>query len=157
MYYFTALATWDMDKVARYKVLINALQTAGVDVIYGKFKKVTRKCRATCRQSYQTFEEKETDINIAVTMLLETFKDTFDKALLFSGDSDMIAGVRGIKNIEPHKHIKVIIPYGRSSIDLVNHCDSSARIKRAHLVRNQFQNPIIAPNGALLQKPETWV
>ena len=90
-------------------------------------------------------------------MLLETFKDTFDKALLFSGDSDMIAGVRGVKSIAPHKHIKLIIPHGRSSIDLENNCDSSARVKKSHLIRNQFPNPIVTPSGAILQKPETWI
>ena len=95
VFYFTAIVPWDTHKAARHKLFIRAQEFCGVETVIGKFKEVTRRCRK-CRQQYMTFEEKETDVNIAVTMLLEAAKDTFDKALLFSGDSDMIAGIRAV-------------------------------------------------------------
>jgi len=154
--YFSALTPWDREKMNRHRLYIRALESSGVEIVFGKFKEVTRKCRADCCKTYKTFEEKETDVNIAVTMLLEAASDTFDKALLFSGDSDMIAGVRALKRLAPHKHVKVVIPYKRCSVDLEHSCHSSARIKLRHLERNQFPDEIALPGGAILTKPSGW-
>jgi uncharacterized LabA/DUF88 family protein len=95
--------------------------------------------------------------NIAVTMLYEAANDTFDKAILFSGDSDMIAGVKMLKRLAPHKHVQVVVPYGRSALDLVNNCHSSAKIKRRHLVNNQFPDIVLLSNGFVLNKPPEWI
>ena len=102
------------------------------------------------------FEEKETDVNIAVTMLLEAANDTFDKAILFCGDSDLIAGVKALKKFAPHKQIQVVVPFGRSSIDLVNTCHSLAKVKRKHLENNQLPTEILLPDGKKLIKPLEW-
>ena len=157
VYYFTAVVPWDSNKAARHRAFIQAQNIYGVETILGKFKEVTRKCRGECGKKYKTFEEKETDINIAVTMLLEAGNDTFDKALLICGDSDLIAGVKALKSLTPHKHIKVIVPFGRSSIDLVNNCHSSARIKRKHLENNQLPDEIILSGNRKLMKPAEWI
>jgi len=155
VFYFTAIVPWDSKKAARHRLFIQAQSIYGVETIIGKFKDVTRKCRE-CRKEYKTFEEKETDVNIAVTMLLEAVNDTFDKAILFCGDSDLIAGVKALKSLAPHKHVKVVVPFGRSSIDLVNTCHSAAKIKRKHLANNQFPPEILLPDGKKLIKPVEW-
>ncbi|MBQ7585977.1 MAG: hypothetical protein IJU40_07005, partial [Desulfovibrionaceae bacterium] len=69
VFYFTALHRWDSEKVKRHKIFIVAFQTVNVHVIYGKFKRVEKNYRASCKQKYKTYEEKETDINIGFTML----------------------------------------------------------------------------------------
>ncbi|RRD69229.1 MULTISPECIES: NYN domain-containing protein [unclassified Desulfovibrio] len=92
----------------------------------------------------------------AVTMLLEAARESFDKAFLFSGDSDMIAGVKALKNLAPHIHVKAIIPFGRSSIDLANNCHSQAKIKRSHLEKNQLPREIPLGGGKTLTKPQEW-
>jgi len=155
VFYFTAIVPWDSKKAARHRLFIRAQSIYGVETVIGKFKEVTRKCRE-CGRGYKTFEEKETDVNIAVTMLLEAVNDTFDKALLFCGDSDLIAGVKALKLLAPHKHVKVVVPFGRSSIDLVNTCHSSAKIKRKHMENNQFPLEILLPDGKKLIKPVEW-
>lgn len=156
VFYFSAYVTYDRDKVERHKKYVRALEMQGCQAILGKFKRVTRKCRADCKKEYMTFEEKETDINIAVTLLLQAFENKFDKALLFTADSDLIAGVKGLKKMTPDKHIKVVLPYKRISLDLEQNCDSSARIKRHHLERNQLPKKIDLGNGKFIECPETW-
>jgi uncharacterized LabA/DUF88 family protein len=155
VFYFTAVVPWDSKKAARHRLFIQAQEINGVEIRMGKFKEVTRKCRQ-CGNAYKTFEEKETDVNLAVTMLLEAANDTFDKAILFSGDSDMIAGVKALKSLAPHKHVQVVVPFGRSSIDLVNSCHSSAKIKRKHLENNQLPSIITLSGGKTLTKPPEW-
>ena len=105
----------------------------------------------------ESLKNRKTDINIGVTMLSGAIKNTFDKALLFSGDSDMIAVVRAIKMIVPNKHIKVIIPFGRSCKDLAKQCHSKAKLKIAYLANNQFANTIVLSNGNQINKPAKWI
>ncbi len=155
VFYFTAVIPWDAAKASRHKFFIRAQELYGVKVIYGKFKEVSRECRL-CHKQYKTYEEKETDVNIAVKMLLEAGRNTFDKILLFSGDSDMIAGVKALKDLAPHKHIKVITPMNRSPIDLRNHCHSSAKIKLRHLQNNQLPDTLTLPDGTNIFKPMEW-
>ena len=155
VFYFTAIVPWDSQKAARHRLFIQAQEVSGVETVMGKFKGVTRNCRE-CLKKYKTFEEKETDVNIAVTMLLEAANDTFDKALLFCGDSDLIAGVKALKRLVPHKHVHVVVPFGMSSLDLINTCHSSARIKKKHLEKNQLPEVITLPGGKNISKPLEW-
>jgi uncharacterized LabA/DUF88 family protein len=158
VYYFSALVPWDQQKTNRHKIYIQALRSAGVDVVLGKFKKVTRKCLGSCREKFQTFEEKETDVNIALTMLKLAMQDMYDMALLFSSDSDLVGAVKTVKEVAPHKHIKVVIPFKRTCLDLKNICDSSAKIKHAHFARHQFSSLVqIGPyKENVLLKPSEW-
>ena len=158
VYYFSALVPWDEQKLKRHKLYIKALESVDVHVVLGRFKRVTRKCRGTCRETFSTFEEKETDVNIAVTMLRLAMQDDFDCAMLFSGDSDMVPALKNIKNVAPHKHLKVVVPFNRSSIELKNTCDESAKLKRKHLTRHQFSDTIILDQktGTSICRPPEW-
>lgn len=157
VYYFSALAPWDQDKANRHKLYIRALRFAGVEVVLGKFKIVTRNCRA-CGNKFQTFEEKETDVNIAVNMVKLALMDEFDKALLFSGDSDLVPAIKAVKSVAPHKEIHVVIPFKRSAVDLRNQCDESSKIKLAHLQRNQFPEEVVLDpkNNITISRPASW-
>lgn len=158
VYYFSALVPWDNQKAARHRVYIRALETFGVNVVLGRFKRVTRKCRGACGAQFQTFEEKETDVNIAVTILRLAMQDDFDCAMLFSGDSDMVPAIKNIRDVAPHKRLKVVIPFNRSSIELKNICDESAKMKRKHLTGHQFPDTIsLHPGaGASIRRPPEW-
>ena len=66
IYYFTASANWNPGKVKRHKDYILALeQNPVLSTIYGNFREITRNC-SFCGNQYKTYEEKETDVNIAV-------------------------------------------------------------------------------------------
>ena len=92
IYYFTALATWSPDKVRRHKTFIKAQEINGIRIIYGEFKKRDKHCRI-CEKTYQTFEEKQTDVNIAIQLFKLAIQDKYDKALIISGDSDLIPSI----------------------------------------------------------------
>ena len=157
VYYFSAIVPWDDAKSARHKTYIQALEISGVTIVLGKFKKVTRTCRE-CKKIFETFEEKETDVNIAVAMLSNAVSNSFDKALLFTGDSDLIAGVKAVKEVAPHKSIHLVIPYGRYSRDLENNCHYKSRIKMKHLEDSQLQEKIELgkDTGKFIYKPKEW-
>lgn len=158
VYYFSALAKWDTEKVARHQNYIKALRFVGVTPVMGNFKQVTRKCRE-CKRKYLTFEEKETDVNIAVYLTTMALRDEYDKALLFGADSDLIPAITTIQNLTPHKPIKVIFPFKRKSEHLRQTCiGETARIKIKHLQTSIFSDPLVidAEKGVTLEKPPSW-
>lgn len=79
VYYFTALVTWNSEKLVRHRTYIRALQSRGVNIVYGEYKRRDRTCRL-CNRVYQTFEEKQTDVNIAIHLFRLAVADEFDTA-----------------------------------------------------------------------------
>jgi uncharacterized LabA/DUF88 family protein len=99
--YFTALATWNPGKVERHKIFITALRSRSIKVIYGQFQKVTKRCRGTCGEKYETHEEKKTDVNIAIDILKSAVLDEYDTAMIISADSDLIPVVEAVRELFP--------------------------------------------------------
>jgi len=72
--YFTTLAAWNPAKVARHRVFIRAQEQEGVTVVYGEFKRKEKRCNL-CGRSFWTFEEKQTDVNIAMRLFQMAIRD----------------------------------------------------------------------------------
>lgn len=58
-----------------------------VTLVEGRFQQKTRSCNQ-CGTQWTTYEEKETDVSIAVTLVEDGVLDGFDTALVISADSD---------------------------------------------------------------------
>jgi uncharacterized LabA/DUF88 family protein len=155
IYFFTALAHWNEDKVKRHKIYIEALKSTGIKIIEGVFRKVDKKCRH-CHQWYKTYEEKQTDVNIAVNLFKLAIYDRFDKAFIISGDSDLIPAIKAIKENFSQKEIVVVIPIHQKAYHLKTVCDSYIRIKEHHLEQYQFPDVITLKSGKILSRPILW-
>jgi uncharacterized LabA/DUF88 family protein len=162
--YFTALATWNSEKVNRHEIFIKALKSVGVEVVLGRFKRVDKgvtlrdPVRAGyCKVEYQTFEEKETDVNIAVYLLESAMRDEFDTAIIVSGDSDLVPAIKGVKRLFPAKRIRMLFPVGRTCEELKRVADSYSRIKVNHLEGCQFPDSITLPDGYTVSRPQEWI
>ena len=100
--YFTTLATWDPSKVARHKLFLRAQENEGVSIVYGEFKRKQKFC-TVCRNYFWTFEEKQTDVNIALKLLQLAVADRYDKAIIISGDTDLIPAIKAVHSTFPGK------------------------------------------------------
>src|SRR5260370_3329785 len=86
--YFTARISFPPDKVKRQTTYLEALQTLpDLSIFYGKYQLSAQTCRR-CVHVSQDPNEKMTDVNIAVALMEDAFRDAFDTALLVSADSD---------------------------------------------------------------------
>jgi len=157
IYYFTAYADWEPAKKARHQLLIRALTMKGVNIVFGKFKLRDKYCRL-CHNTYQTFEEKQTDVNISVKLFQCAHNDTFDTAMLVTGDSDIVPAIIAVKQSFPAKRIGLVIPIGRSAEEMKNACDFHMKMKEKHLRNSQFPDSIIldAVKGITLDRPANW-
>jgi uncharacterized LabA/DUF88 family protein len=112
-FYFTALAQHCRpDVVMRHRQFIKAVQSVGTEVVLGNFKRKTLTCRS-CNSRYDAYEEKETDVNIAVFLIKLFIQDRCDTAVLVTGDTDLVAAVTVAKELFPYKKIAIAFPYKR--------------------------------------------
>ena len=112
VFYFSAYATWLPDAYKRHREYVNALEGIGVTPVMGFFKEKDRSCHQ-CGAHWKAHEEKETDVNIALYMLNESYQDNYDRAFLLSADSDLAPVIRLLRKEFPQKPLRLIAPPGR--------------------------------------------
>ena len=155
IFYFTAYATWNLSKLSRHKTYVAALRLVNIEVVFGAFRRKDRLCRI-CNKKYPTFEEKQTDVNIAIKLFQTAIADLWDTALIISGDSDLIPAIQAIKTTFPNKKIGVVIPIGRRAEELKLITDFHMKVKEKHLRTCQFEDIIKLDDGHTLERPPSW-
>lgn len=155
VYYFTALATWSATKTQKHKTYIKALQSEGIEIVFGEFKRKDKNC-TLCKRRYRSFEEKQTDVNIALNLFRLALQDKYDKAIIISGDSDLIPAINAVQSTFPEKKIGVVIPIARASESLKRTCDFHMKMKEKHLATSLFSKTITNLNNTSIICPEEW-
>lgn len=155
MILFTTLAHWDADKVSRHKLFIRANENAGVSVVLGEFKRKDKLCRL-CRRRYSTFEEKQTDVNIALKLFEMAVQDIYDRAVIVSGDTDLIPAISSVRATFPNKQIGVMVPIGKASESLTRAADFRFKMRERHLASSRFPDQIVLSDRSTLNCPAAW-
>jgi uncharacterized LabA/DUF88 family protein len=122
--YFTARIRDNPDAELRQALYLEALMSHSIRVrlIEGHFQDKPRECR-NCGARWMVYEEKETDVNIAIAMLTDAVSDVYDTALLVSADSDLRPAVAAVKRMCRGKRIVAAFPPHRRSKDLAQAVD----------------------------------
>ena len=154
--YFTAKISDPSDKQWRQNTYLEALGTLpDFQIYYGHYLEDTITCR-NCGYTYTTHHEKMTDVNIAIELLTDAFRDAFDVALLISADSDLVGPLKKIKNLFPHKRAVVVFPPGRQSYALKTTATAYTYLGRTVLAKSLFPDEVVKPDGFVLQRPAAW-
>jgi uncharacterized LabA/DUF88 family protein len=153
--YFTAPTPWDADKVARHKILIRALESTRIEVVYGKFKERDRTC-PRCKQTYKAREEKQTDVGIALMLFRMAYEKKFEQAVLLTGDSDQLPSFREVHRSFPGLRLGVLLPIGREAAELKTESDFYIRIRARVLANCLFDDPLKLADGTILNCPIEW-
>ena len=157
--YFTSRVSFTPsapDQHKRQNAYLEAIGTLpDTSIQYGHYLSKQAQCRA-CGATWTYNEEKMTDVNIAIALTSDAFRDQFDTALLVSGDSDLTGPVLQIKQLFPTKRVVVAFPPARSSARLVQEAHATFTISRKTLKDSQFPDKVVKPDGFVLQRPATW-
>ena len=158
VYYFSALAMQDKDPQApiRHQTYIAALRSTGVKPILGTFKRKKIKCRALCKQEGWGYEEKETDVNIAIKLIELLMIKSCDIPVIVSGDTDLATAIKLAKRLFPGVKIGVGFPYKRNNAELKQLADVSFKIGPQHYQEFVFSDLITLPSGKTILKPPAW-
>ncbi|MBD3297613.1 MAG: NYN domain-containing protein [candidate division Zixibacteria bacterium] len=163
IYYFTAYTPWDQAKRDRHKTYIRALEHSGVEVILGVFRLKPRKIKVRIEQRrevdlelrYNSFEEKRTDVNIAISLLKLAVSDHYDEAFIVSGDSDLVPAISEVIT-SYGKTVRIVIPPRQKAKELCSVATSRKKLQRLHFQKNQFPLTITPPKGPLIECPREW-
>jgi uncharacterized LabA/DUF88 family protein len=159
VHYFTArirLKRGNEADMQRQSLYLDALETIpDLTIHHGHYLQKKQKCRA-CEAEWVGYEEKMTDVNIAVQMVSDAFDDRFDSALLISADSDLTTPVRKVLERFPAKRVIVAQPPGRNSHQLSQAATAHFTIGEAKLRHSQLADSITTASGHILSRPEHW-
>lgn len=110
--FFTAVWRFETAKQKRHENFIAALEAVDVRVHQGEFSKPQKWCAAT-KQYCRFREEKQTDVGIAVKMLVDASDGQDQRMILVTADSDQIPTARAL-NAMGHVSLTLAFPPGRS-------------------------------------------
>lgn len=154
--YCSAYATYRPEAYRKHQHFVEAQPDIVVPVM-GKFRERRRRC-GECGQKYDCHEEKETDVNIAVQMLLDAHKGQHECTYLLTADSDMVPAVRALRESFPDIRIRLIYPIRRGTSGLLDAAglERPKRMKRAHLERAMMSAEVAKANGRVVTRPAKY-
>ncbi len=97
--FFTAhYRKWGEGRAARHNAFLDALRQTDIGIVSGYFAKTEG-----------GYEEKQTDVNIALAMVMDAVDDKYDRCWLLSADNDFAPVLSAIRH-KFHKQAGLIIP-----------------------------------------------
>lgn len=159
IHYFSALATHleasNPDVTKRHRDFIKCLQSTGVIAELNRFKRKSMRC-PSCGHRYDRYEEKETDVSIALKLLELFITDSCDTVILVTGDTDLAPAVRTAKKLFSSKRALFAFPYKRKNNELAQLAPESFEISKEQYTKHQFPDPYALPDGSRVNKPSKW-
>ncbi|MBL1150149.1 MAG: NYN domain-containing protein [Armatimonadetes bacterium] len=95
---------------------ISALESRPkIRIVLGEMKQKPKICRvASCthlgERKYLDYEEKHTDVSIAISMVDDTHSGAFERLVLVTADTDLEPAVRLVRQIRPEQDVVLCMP-----------------------------------------------
>jgi uncharacterized LabA/DUF88 family protein len=159
VYYFSAIALHlqneNPGRIKRHRIYIKCLEDSGVKIELARFKKKSVYCKE-CSKRFTAYEEKETDVAIAVKVFELFSKNLYDTIIIMSGDTDLSPVIQSCKNIFPDKEVVFAFPYARKNKELIKLAPKSFSVNPKTYLKHQFPNSYVLSNGQKIFKPKNW-
>ncbi len=155
--YFTANVLGQPEAQGRQQTYLNALTAVNgsrISIVHGRYQEKTQWCR-TCGATWKVREEKETDVNIAVSLVADAARDAMDAALIISADSDLAPAVRAARDIRPGLYVAAAFPPDRFSAELKALMPGSFHIG-ASKIRRSFLPEVVNDGVNQFVRPPKW-
>lgn len=154
--YFTSRVTGPPDKVERQNEYIDAISAQpATQVYFGVYQSHPRTCRQ-CGAIHEEHNEKQTDVNIAVELLVDAHRDVYDTAILVSADADLVPAMLAVKQLFPTKRLVILFPPGRGSVRLEQEAHAKRRIRPWVVRACQLPDVVIGLDGYPRRRPKEW-
>lgn len=122
--------------VARRLRYLDALQATGVEAILGHFKRRQVRC-PYCGRVRDRWEEKQTDVGIAVRLMKLAATGACERVLVVSGDTDLVPAISEARSTWPAR-IGVAFPARRANAQLRAVADWTINLDAGSYARHQF-------------------
>jgi uncharacterized LabA/DUF88 family protein len=163
--YFTARVKAppnDPDMPSRQDVYLRALRAKGVVIHMGNFTEMPKTRRlvhlpAPPASKYVEVwqrEEKGSDVNLAVHMLNDAWRDAYDCAVVVSNDSDLAEACHLVKAMG--KRVGILCAPKRPTKQLQECSHFYRRITQTHLQNSQLSEVVVDNAGRDIRRPARW-
>lgn len=155
--YFTASVLNEPEAQARQDHYIDALESlypSKIKVIKGRYQAKPKRC-FKCGHTYTHYEEKETDVNLATSIVVDASRTESDSALIISGDSDVAPAVRAAREINPQLFMAAAFPPNRKSQELTSLMPASFTIGQKKIRSAQLPDEF-ETHGRRFRRPDKW-
>ncbi len=153
--YFTArIKGGDKAKIKRQSVYLEALEVSGVQIVYGKYQQKMVTC-PVCKKKYPRYEEKESDVNLGATLLVDAAGRKADYYLVVSGDSDLIRPMELARDVY-EQDIIAVFPPNRHSSEIKRRIGKFIPMSESLVRKCQLPPSIKKKGGFVLQRPKKW-
>lgn len=157
--YFTAPVLDDLGAAGRQQTYLDALKVRNpsvLSIVEGRYQPKRMRCR-TCGVDWTSYEEKETDVNIAVALMEIAASAAVDTVLVVSADSDLCPAVRSARRVNPQLTIVPAFPPHRRSGELRALLPSAFTISETKLRQSQLPPVVQDPaTGVKYMRPAYW-
>jgi len=157
--YFTAPVLNEPAAASRQDTYIKALvaQNPGmITVVNGRYQSRDVRCRG-CGRVRPVYEEKETDVNIAIHLVADALSHTCQDAILISADSDLAPAVEMVHRTSPGTFVAAAFPPRRYSSHLKSLMPHSMSIAMSKINKAQLPEVVAdAATGMRHRRPEKW-
>ena len=152
----TAYYPGDTDKRWRHGEFNKALENCGVTVVHGHYVHEPKECR-DCGATWRKPTEKETDINVALSLYQDAVADVFDTAYLLTADSDQAATAKFFRSAFPNKSLVTVSPPGRNfSVHITPYANGGKiALNKEHLEKAVLP-PIVMGSGPAARRPREY-
>lgn len=158
LHYFTAPVLNDPRAASRQQAYQRALMAANpglVQITQGRYQTKTYTCRK-CGNQHRTYEEKETDVSIAVNLVADAARARFDAAMIISADSDLIPAMRAARDLKPDLFLVAAFPPKRNSDEVKRLLPASFHIGKAKVRDAQLPERVTDASGRVFERPAKW-
>ncbi|TCO58731.1 NYN domain-containing protein [Actinocrispum wychmicini] len=168
--YFTTIVAGEPDAAHRQETYLAALTAhrPEVQVVRGRYKKKVNKlrcrvcaerwtCACTPPTYHRTYEEKLTDVALAVAMVRDAAERYGDVSVVVSTDSDMNPAIEATAALAPDRTVYLACPPGRQPEK--KHLPTSVTpflIRRDQLAASLLPDVVCGAQGQRYARPAKW-
>jgi uncharacterized LabA/DUF88 family protein len=163
---YTAIAPnppHDPSQAMRHDTFLRALRTlAGVEVFVGRFQKAKREAvlvrppeNVDPNQTVYIYQEKQSDVSLASHLLIDAFDDRFDRAVIFTNDSDFVTPIRLVRD-RFNCEVFVLSPDTVVNKELAKAASAAWVFDRNLLAKCQLPDELSDADGRHIRKPARW-
>jgi uncharacterized LabA/DUF88 family protein len=157
--YFTALVRDDASALYRQRTYLEALTAhrgGCTQVVLGRYQSKDVACRQ-CGSTWKSYEEKETDVNIAVSIVADAAAGASDLALIVSADSDLCPAIRTARSLNPRRGMIAAFPPRRSSFEIRSLIPGAFTVAAVDLRNSLLPETVNDPaTGQMHKRPGKW-
>ena len=156
--YFVAIPEHREIKADFHRRHIRALEHSGVQIFQGRFKEHPAKC-AACRNTFRQFQEKESDVNLALEMYHDSMMNLVDVIFLLTTDSDLAAAVKRIQALSSRQVAVVPVSFSSRSASkelLSLSMNGKVSIRPSLINRCLLDRVVTTPFGDVRCPDEYW-